>query len=129
MSLKGIMYFIAIVIFLMSGSFVSGVQNSFTFLFWCHFIVLIPIIIVWFMLQVFGLSIALSPIFSSLLGGSAMIVGGWLLLAYFGINAALTYFISESSMVTNSALLLPISTHNTQKNILKNRTPRQQMMK
>ena len=108
MSLKAFMYSIALFIFLFSNSFVGGVESAFGFLFWCHLVILIPIIVLWFALQVFGFSLALSPVLAGFVGGSAIMLGGWLLLFYFGINTALAMYISNSVLDINAPFGLPI---------------------
>lgn len=108
MSLKAFMYSIAILIFILSNSVANGIESAFGFLFWCHLIVLIPIILIWFALQVFGFSIVLSPVLAGFIGGSAIMLGGWLLLFYFGINTALAMFISNGALDAGAPFGLPI---------------------
>lgn len=96
MSFKSIIYFVSFLIFILSSSFCNGVENAFSFLFWYHFIFLIPIIVIFFMLQFFGITLAISPLFTSIMGGSSLIIGGWLLLIFFGTNSALTLYISNN---------------------------------
>ena len=107
MSFRMVITTAALIVFFASGSFAQGMENAFGFLFWYHLIVLVPIFLIWFFLQAFGVSLAFSPMLAGFATGWLLALGGWLLLAYFGINAVLCFYISNHIENAGNILALP----------------------
>jgi len=109
MNFQYFLLLVSAIVFLFSSSFASGVENAFGFLFWVNLIILLPIIFIWTILQF----VALGSLFSSPAG---MVIAplisfvGWWLLAVYGINTLLCFFIGNNVEGATSFLALPIYT-------------------
>jgi hypothetical protein len=109
MNFRYFLLFIASLIFLFSSSFAAGIENAFGFLFWINFIILLPVIFIWTLLQFVAFSSLIGSPAGVLIAPLISLIGWWLLLIY-GVNAMLCWFISANVEGAASFLALPIYT-------------------